>query len=746
MQRRVIMLLLAGLMIFNLCVVAVADDSKGSDHIKWSTLRGKETENLNSVAYGSGCFVAVGSGGVIQVPEDGAEWRKIKWDNSMELHQVTYNGELFVAVGDKIIVKSADGLKWEKVLELQGEADFGYGYHPRFLNILWNGDSFYAFGQGRFYSSPDGTEWKQCYDADASYSVGGFNGTTIDSLAFSEDKAVALAIVDNFRVILTSEDGSTWVKRNAPNIAYPSRPRVYYNGKSFIVPGIDALIHSEDGTKWSIESQKPPCTFIWIKNIDGTYYGSDGSSLYKSTYGFTWEDTGLTTSRITINDIAWDGRETFVVTGDNGLVLTCGKDSLWNKADIDTYYTTNSAATDGNFMAAVGDYGQILVTGDGVKWDKIKPITDNSLRYVVYYEKRFVAVGEAGEILVSHDGYQWHKAENPATGTIRAIAYGAGRFAAVGDGGVMIVSEDGDKWKQVELDMLQDMGDYSVSYNGDSISGIVYNGKSFIAVSTGFTFRSSDGLSWERLSTNTFYTPMHTVDGFRAYEQGHSLLWDGNKVLLWTGGVLAQTDNGEKWAYISEAPYWSKPLFYENGLYFSDIYCSSDAVSWEPAADGLNPGEIHSVIVFKGKVYAFGIKGMLLKGEVLARPEPADLRFIWTASPTSPPKALEGIKQVARNGYLCLPADIIGNLSESKLKVGSNGSYSLSKNGTNIDFKAGSSTIHINGKSEKLPSACYMAGKRLMVPAAYVFDKLGIRLEYNNISKIMTLHPKAVEN
>jgi photosystem II stability/assembly factor-like uncharacterized protein len=664
----------------------------------------------------------------------------------MELHQVTYNGELFVAVGDKIIVKSADGLKWEKALELQGEADFGYGYNPRFLNILWNGDSFYAYGQGRFYSSPDGTEWKQCYEADTSYSSGGFSGTTIDSLAFSGDKAVALAIVDNFRVILTSEDSITWVKKNAPDIAYPSRPRVYYNGKSFIVPGISALIHSENGAKWSIESQKPPCTFSWIKNINGTYYGSNGSSLYKSADGFSWKETGLAAGRIKINDIAWDEKETLVVTGDNGLILIGGKDGLWASSGTDIYYTTNSAATDGKVMAAVGDYGQILVTRDGFKWDKIKPITGNSLRYVVYYENRFVAAGEAGEILVSLDGYQWHKAENPTTQTIRAIAYGAGRFAAVGDGGVLIVSEDGEKWKQVELDMLQNMGDYFVGYNGDSISGIVYNGKSFIAVSTGFTFRSSDGLSWERLSTNTFYTPMRTVHGFRAYEQGHSLLWDGKKVLLWTDGVLAQTDNGEKWAYISDAPYWSKPLFYENGLYFSDIYCSSDAVSWEPSASGLNPGEIYSVIGFKGKLYAFGIKGMLLKGEFLSRLEPADLRFIRTDSPTSPPEALEGIKQVARNGYLCLPADIVGNLSESKLKADSKGSYSLSKTGTSIDFKVGSSTVYINGKAEKLPAPCYMAGKRLMVPAAYVFDKLGIRLEYNNISKIMTLYPKAAGN
>jgi|GEM_PF-5830076 len=137
---------------------------------------------------------------------------------------------------------------------------------------------------------------------------------------------------------------------------------------------------------------------------------------------------------------------------------------------------------------------------------------------------------------------------------------------------------------------------------------------------------------------------------------------------------------------------------------------------------------------------------MLLKGDLISRPETADISFVRTNDVYNAPTILKGIKQVSSNGRLCLPADIIANLAECQLKVGSKGSFKLVKDGTTIDLKAGSSTVYINGKTEKLPASGYMSGKRLMVPAAYVFDKLGIKLEYNNISRVMTLTRKTKEN
>jgi len=73
LRRRLVLLLLAGLIIFNPCTPIAADQEAGisKEYIKWSTVKGKECENLNSVAYGSGRFVAVGSGGVIRASEDG---------------------------------------------------------------------------------------------------------------------------------------------------------------------------------------------------------------------------------------------------------------------------------------------------------------------------------------------------------------------------------------------------------------------------------------------------------------------------------------------------------------------------------------------------------------------------------------------------------------------------------------------------------------------------------------------------
>jgi|GEM_PF-5872700 len=368
LKKRLFMLLLAGMMLFNCSIAAVADTAKeSSGHIRWSTVRGKDTQNYNSVAYGNGRFVSVGSGGFIQVSEDGEKWRRIKGINQTSFLKVIYNGYIFVAAGDNVIIKSIDGLKWETVLDLKDEPDSSFVHSPKFLGLHWDGTRFYAYGQGRFYSSPDGSVWKQCYQVKTDYSSGGFHGTTIDSLASSGTRLVATAVEDNYRILLTSEDGSTWTKTNAPNIAYPTHPFVFFNGKFFIVPGMESLIYSEDGSSWHINTEKPPAALVWVEAVKGKCYGGDGKNLYISDDGFVWEKTSPAGGSISVNGIAWDCGETLVLVGDNGLMLRSAKNGPWSVVSPDVSYNTNSTATDGKLLVAVGDYGQILVTRDGSK-------------------------------------------------------------------------------------------------------------------------------------------------------------------------------------------------------------------------------------------------------------------------------------------------------------------------------------------------------------------------------------------
>jgi len=83
------------------------------DGTAW-TLRNSGTSNdLRSVAYGNGLFVAVGEDGAILTSPDGASWTQRTSGTSNRLRGVTYGNGLFVAVGDRgAILTSPDGVNW----------------------------------------------------------------------------------------------------------------------------------------------------------------------------------------------------------------------------------------------------------------------------------------------------------------------------------------------------------------------------------------------------------------------------------------------------------------------------------------------------------------------------------------------------------------------------------------------------------------------------------------------------------
>lgn len=112
-------------------IVIVGDHStfvSTDGKIWWKT---KELPNniLYSVATVDNKFVAVGSGGIVLVSENGQDWNRYISGIGVDLYGVTYSKDhkLFIAVGNSAVVSvSKDGQIWNQISELKQITQFGF--------------------------------------------------------------------------------------------------------------------------------------------------------------------------------------------------------------------------------------------------------------------------------------------------------------------------------------------------------------------------------------------------------------------------------------------------------------------------------------------------------------------------------------------------------------------------------------------------------------------------------------------
>jgi len=84
-----------------------------ADGKSWTRSRVQVSDPLRAVAWNGKLFVAVGVRGEIYTSPDGQAWTKQSSNSTRDLLRLAWNGSHFVAVGRGIIIRSADGLRWE---------------------------------------------------------------------------------------------------------------------------------------------------------------------------------------------------------------------------------------------------------------------------------------------------------------------------------------------------------------------------------------------------------------------------------------------------------------------------------------------------------------------------------------------------------------------------------------------------------------------------------------------------------
>jgi hypothetical protein len=187
-----------------------------------------------------------------------------------------------------------------------------------------------------------------------------------------------------------------------------------------------------------------------------------------------------------------------------------------------------------------GEIPTMATSTDGKAWTPRKPIYDDKkvlrhdahLRRFAQGSDRLVVVGDYGARLVRVGAEEKfvHVPKALAKDTLIDIAYGNGIFVGGGLHGLRMRSKDGLEWT-----------DRTVGEEGEHINSMIFDGKQFVAIGQGATYRSPDGQTWTR-------TPNTEAPTVAAYANG---TYVGS---LWPGKLLRSTD-AIRWEKTHDLPH-----------------------------------------------------------------------------------------------------------------------------------------------------------------------------------------------
>jgi hypothetical protein len=256
----------------------------------WRTNGGDDRDNLISVAFGNGTFVAVGGGvtdknglgGRILTSADGKKWKE-QPGRSFRVSPVLFGNGRFVAGGpDFRLLRSTTGTTWE----VGGKISNPSATHFR-MGAFGNG--LYVFGgnggapERRIHwvvASKDGT----AVDAERS------DLPEIRSMAFGNGRFVVVG-PDGLRI--SSADAKSWeheVRESKLNL-----DSIIWTGREFLASGGKAFA-SADGKTWAPWPKPVPCTVLYADAVRRVWIGTSWPGhMWNSTDGLDWKQSkGMT--------------------------------------------------------------------------------------------------------------------------------------------------------------------------------------------------------------------------------------------------------------------------------------------------------------------------------------------------------------------------------------------------------------------------------------------------------------------
>jgi hypothetical protein len=169
--------------------------------------------------------------------------------------------------------------------------------------------------------------------------------------------------------------------------------------------------------------------------------------ILTSANGSDWIPTGLDLTDQTIRAAAY-GNNSFLLAGDNGVILTSTDGMDWVRRDSGSAHSFSGATFGNGTFVIVSPSGVVARSIDGVVWHEIA--VSKPLKAVSFGNGRFVAVSKGAgndeaKILSSPDAQTWTLHDVSAVG-FYCVTHGRDRFVVFDARAVPFVSRDGADW------------------------------------------------------------------------------------------------------------------------------------------------------------------------------------------------------------------------------------------------------------------------------------------------------------
>lgn len=260
-----------------------ADGVKWEVAAEWAEKGGDDSDNLLSVVYANGLFVATGGGtpkrdksvgGHIVVSKDGKEWKEV-YTAKFRVHPILHGNSRFVAGGpSRNVLYSKDGLEWKEGAKLTEKAatHFRHG----------------AFGNGAFVfvgnsGGDSATTWVAVTKDGEALDHIAADLPRVRDLTFANGRFVA---VGPGGLRMSSKDGIRWehqVKEEGAELT-----SVVWTGAEFVASGGKFAYTSKDGTEWKPWPKSIPCKVLCVAN--GVWVGTSWPGvMWHSKDGLEWK-------------------------------------------------------------------------------------------------------------------------------------------------------------------------------------------------------------------------------------------------------------------------------------------------------------------------------------------------------------------------------------------------------------------------------------------------------------------------
>ena len=431
---------------------------------------------VNSVVYGNGKFVVVGSdaGGhntsndLIDTSSDGTNFSEaiaMGWDvaKGPGFTEIIYQNGLFVAGGpfDPGYFISNDGISW------------GVKTPPNYMaSTVSYGDSMFIISDGTsIETSKDFVTWTKTNLP----VVEGKANNSINSVAFGN--GTFMAVGDHLvNLILTHNNfNNSYILIDSESVFAISVKSVLFanntciaTGEDYSPPGsyyIESLTTSPNyygGYSWAAHTSINTTSSDEYRGYSSIAFGNGlfaavgniNSTRVISTSpdALTWTIIDSVTTSNYLHSVTYGSGSLsgqtglFVAVGDSGIIMTSPNGAKWTKRNSGAYQTLNGVSYGNNQFIAVGN-GLILASSDGLSWTTKKADTNFHLNGVSFCNDStpgqaglFVAVGNHGLVVTSPDGGIWTTQNNDSTYNLYSVAYGNLEYVAVGSNNTVLTS------------------------------------------------------------------------------------------------------------------------------------------------------------------------------------------------------------------------------------------------------------------------------------------------------------------